>query len=54
MNKNGSQTIGCEVSSCRFNDNTQSCNLDSILVSPVRNATSNMPHDSMCASYKEQ
>lgn len=54
MNKCGNQTIECEVHSCRFNSNSRHCDLDSIMVSPVRHATPNMPHDSMCASYKEK
>lgn len=54
MNNNGNQTIECEVNSCRFNSNSEVCDLDSIRVCPARNATPNMPHDSMCASFKER
>ncbi len=51
--KCGKQTIGCEVSSCRFNSSGSECTLSKIEVMPVRGGSGGSPeNESLCASYR--
>ncbi|HZK43856.1 MAG TPA: DUF1540 domain-containing protein [Syntrophomonadaceae bacterium] len=51
----GKQTIGCTVSSCKFNSKGQYCGLESIEVSPVQNVNSGIAQDeSLCANYEKR
>lgn len=47
----GKQTIGCEVTSCRFNKRGAECSLNSITVRPTCNCNSGEENESLCASY---
>jgi len=50
----GSQTIGCHVTSCTYNQD-QYCSLQSIQVAPCKNCQNGNPEDeSMCASYQSK
>ncbi len=47
------QKINCTVSSCRYNNQQkQKCTLEAIHVAPMENVDTQMPDESMCASYK--
>ncbi len=51
MDKN--QKINCTVSSCKYNNGQkQQCNLDTIVVTPVKGVNTAKPDESMCSSYK--
>lgn len=50
MEKN--QKINCTVESCRYNNNSnRTCNLESIIVTPVEGVSTEGPDESMCSSY---
>ena len=47
------QEINCQVRSCKYHDKeTQMCQLQSILVSPVNGKNTKNTDESMCASYE--
>lgn len=47
------QKINCTVSSCRYNNQEKAkCTLEAIHVEPIENINTEMPDESMCASYK--
>lgn len=51
---NGSQTIGCKVSACRFNERGTSCRLSRIEVEPCpgcRSHTGRPEDESSCGSF---
>jgi hypothetical protein len=49
----GSQSILCNVKSCRHNKTGASCELDAISVAACSNGNTGKPQDeSMCASYE--
>ncbi|MDO4568313.1 MAG: DUF1540 domain-containing protein [Clostridia bacterium] len=49
----GCQTIGCSVTSCRYNDSGCKCKLSSISVEPCACEHTGDPADeSLCGSYK--
>ncbi len=51
----GSQSIHCNVASCRYNDSAQYCVLKGIQVQAVSQGNTGRPEDeSMCASYEVQ
>ncbi|HBK52994.1 MAG TPA: DUF1540 domain-containing protein [Syntrophomonas wolfei] len=53
MKLRGSQTIMCDVSSCRFFENNM-CSLDAIQVAPCSDISSGSPEDeTLCASYEQ-
>ena len=57
MNKNtyGSQSIGCCVTSCAYNENGSECRLSHIEVEPCRGCrahTGKAEDESNCGSYK--
>ncbi|MGI6176515.1 MAG: DUF1540 domain-containing protein [Christensenellales bacterium] len=52
MKTNGHQEIRCTVDSCLHNENSHSCSLSSIKVSPNPGCDTKMPEESMCASYE--
>lgn len=50
----GSQTIGCSVSSCKFNS-MDYCGLSNIKVTPCTHINNGVPEDeTLCASYKRK
>ncbi len=50
--KAGAQTIGCRVTSCRYNHEGSGCSLSKIDVEPSPNCnTGNACDESLCASY---
>ena len=49
--KNGNQTIGCEVTSCRFNKQGAACDLEKIEVKPSCDCHSGECNESLCGSY---
>ena len=49
--KTGKQTIGCEVTSCRFNEQGCDCELDRIEVKPKCDCHSGDCSESECGSY---
>jgi hypothetical protein len=49
--KSGNQTIGCEVTSCRFNRQGCECNLDRIQIKPCCDCHTGDKHESLCGSY---
>ncbi len=49
--KNGNQTIGCEVTSCRFNKEASHCDLDRISVKPKCDCHSGDCAETECGSY---
>jgi len=52
-NKSGNQTIGCEVTSCRYNREGSHCDLSRIEVMPCRDCHDGNPaHESLCGSYR--
>ena len=50
--KCGSQTIGCKVTSCRYNLNDCLCELSRIEVEPRRDCHSEDCDESLCGSYR--
>ena len=49
------QKINCTVKSCKYNENqTQECNLEQIIVTPIENCDTKQPDESMCSSYKNK
>lgn len=47
------QKINCTVTSCKYNENqTQECNLEQIIVTPIENCNTKQADESMCSSYK--
>ena len=54
MNKSGTQTIGCEVTSCHYNDHGCECNLSDIHVRPAMNNHSGDQNESLCGSYSHK
>ncbi len=50
MDKN--QKINCTVESCKYNnEQSQTCNLQSIIVTPVNGVNTQDTDESMCSSY---
>ncbi len=49
--KTGKQTIGCEVTSCRFNEQGCNCELDRIEVKPKCDCHTGECTESLCGSY---
>ncbi len=49
--KCGKQTIGCEVTSCRFNSRGCECDLDRIEVKPCCGCHTGKEDESQCGSY---
>ena len=49
--KSGHQTIGCEVTSCRFNKQGCECNLDRIEIKPCSDCHTGDKRESLCGSY---
>ena len=47
----GNQSIGCEVTSCLFHQNGNTCRLNSITVRPSPGCESKSPDESFCGSY---
>ncbi|MBQ3551967.1 MAG: DUF1540 domain-containing protein [Clostridia bacterium] len=53
--KVGCQTIGCSVTSCRFNDEGSYCKLNRIEVEPCYDCGTGKPADeSLCGSYQHK
>lgn len=51
MEKN--QKINCTVKSCKYNDNEhKECDLEAIIVTPVKKCNTSNPDESQCSSYK--
>ena len=48
------QQIGCEVESCRFNEQGRRCALKSICVRPAHGCTSGRENESLCDSYEHR
>ncbi|MBQ4423663.1 MAG: DUF1540 domain-containing protein [Clostridia bacterium] len=46
------QQIGCEVESCRFNEQGKRCALKSICVRPAPDCSSRRENESLCGSYE--
>lgn len=55
-NKIGCQTIGCRVTSCRYNDGGNYCELARIQVEPCRGKpdTGCAEDESLCGSYAKR
>ena len=51
--KKGNQTIGCNVKSCKHNDN-HCCCLEGIEVTPCKCCSGKKEDESMCASYDKR
>ena len=49
--KIGKQTIGCEVTSCRFNKQGCDCELNRIEIKPKCDCHSGDCNESLCGSY---
>lgn len=45
------QKIGCEVTSCRFNQQGARCALSSICVRPAYDCATGRENESLCGSY---
>lgn len=45
------QSIGCEVTSCRYNQRGAKCSLDCITVRPAIGCNSGEENETICASY---
>lgn len=51
--KTGRQSIGCEVTSCRYNSHGSECDLHSIMIRPCQNCCSGRAEDeTLCGSYE--
>ena len=49
------QKINCTVESCKYNDNEhKECDLEAIIVTPIKNVNTSKPDESQCASYKNR
>lgn len=47
------QKINCTVKSCRYNNQTkETCELQSIIVTPKKNVDTANPDESKCSSYE--
>ncbi len=46
------QKICCSVTSCRYNNLENRCQLAEIQVSPIQDCNTQKADESMCASYK--
>ena len=47
------QKIKCTVESCKFNNcRSHECELNSMVVTPVRGKNTKTPDESMCSSYE--
>ncbi len=49
--KEGKQTIGCEVTSCRYNKQGCTCDLESIRVKPACDCHNGACDEANCGSY---
>jgi len=54
MSKSGTQTIGCEVTSCQYNSRGSECSLGSIQVRPTMQNDSGDQNESLCGSYSHK
>jgi hypothetical protein len=54
MEHNYDQSIGCEVTSCRFNEHGAHCALSKICVRPARNTATGRENESLCGSYEHR
>lgn len=54
MNKTkvGCQTIGCSVTSCRYNDQGNYCELSRVQIEPCHKKHSDASDESLCGSYE--
>ncbi|OQB24272.1 MAG: hypothetical protein BWY11_01251 [Firmicutes bacterium ADurb.Bin182] len=53
--KAGNQTIGCSVTSCRYNKDGNMCELNRIEVEPAVDVNTGEPADeSLCGSYRKR
>ncbi len=53
--KEGSQTIGCHVTSCRHNSKGCDCSLSHVDIEPMCGCHTGEPCDeSLCASYRQR
>lgn len=50
----GTQTIGCEVTSCLFHQKGNTCRLNSITVHPAPGCFSGTEDESRCGSYAKK
>ena len=48
------QQIGCEVESCRYNEQGKHCALMSICVRPAWGCSSERENESLCGSYEHR
>ena len=49
------QKINCTVASCKYNDaEHKKCDLEAIIVTPVKNCNTAKPDESQCSSYKNR
>ena len=48
------QQIGCEVMSCRYNEQGRHCALRSICVRPAADCASGRENESLCGSYEHR
>lgn len=47
------QKINCTVESCKYNNcQKKQCELNSIIVTPVKGVNTSNPDESMCSSYE--
>jgi hypothetical protein len=46
------QRIGCEVNSCRYNEQGKRCALKSICVRPTPGCSTGRGNESLCGSYE--
>lgn len=47
------QKINCTVKSCQYNDNEhKECDLEAIIVTPIKNCNTGRTDESQCSSYK--
>ncbi len=53
MDKKGTQSINCSVTSCRYCENGNSCGLISIHIAPISSVV-DTPEESMCQSFKKR
>jgi len=52
--KNNNQTIKCDVTSCKFNDCKNNCELDGIQVSCTGNEKFANKKETICDSFKKR
>lgn len=49
------QKINCTVETCKYNDTEhKECDLEAIIVTPVKNCNTAKPDESQCSSYKNR